>query len=139
MVLTTGATTGLMQNVLTFTLASNVPFRVGVLFTAGGGRKPLTVNLTTATVPGGDPITTSGIDNYVYPDWYFFDVTGSAGDVFTLALQQDPIFDPDSSTYSGVVGFSGIVFDSIPEPTSTVLLFGACAASIIRRRRIARH
>jgi len=69
-------------------------------------------------------------------EWYFFDVTGSAGDVFTVS--GIAVSNPSGSDGIGVLsidGYSTIGGSVIPEPGSLVLLVAGVAGLTLARRR----
>jgi hypothetical protein len=66
-----------------------------------------------------------GYDNQS-PDWLFFDVTGSAGDAFSIVAYGSP---------AGPATLGAISFDSTPEPASIGLVLAGLAGLAIGKLR----
>ncbi|MCE5325555.1 MAG: PEP-CTERM sorting domain-containing protein [Planctomycetaceae bacterium] len=114
------------QDFVRVTLTSAGSFRLGVWIDGQNGGEyatALTVRTSDNSVTGTS--ATADANNVI--DWYFWDVTGAAGDVFLVTA---------TKSSGGWVDLGGITIDAIPEPaTMSLLVLGGVAALVRRKRR----
>lgn len=115
----------------TFTLLQPATFRLGIL-TDTTGYSSHTPAVITVSGPGAVASSTNVATADLVADWYFFDITGSAYDVFNVVGQG-----------ASELGATGLTFDvagdiPVPEPGSLVLMLGGASMLLAMRRRNSR-
>ncbi len=123
----------------TITLTADASFRLGVITdqtpNLAGGPQTLweASSGVRVTGPGGQD---TGIIDVLGPgeawkdadvDYVLFDITGNAGDVFTVSGQQDARWSANA--------LGGVFFDTIPEPSVSLLAALSCIVLLRRRRK----
>lgn len=129
-----GSNASLFGTAMNFTLNSAVSFRLGLAFDSvgSGNYAPNYVSVYNPVV-GGTFSTALTRDGNA--DMAFFDITGTSGNTFTVALWQNV----GEQAGGQVAALSMITYDVIPEPSAGLLaVFGLAslgALYVIRKRR----
>jgi hypothetical protein len=130
------AVTGTEQDFYTITLTQAADFRLGMITDhtdfAAISPSQLRVRQTVGGSANSGLITT--IDRDLDGDYYFFDITGGqAGDTFVVSgvVSTFPDGTPPGARSNGL---GGITFDTIPEPSISIL-GGLGLVALLRRRR----
>ncbi len=121
-----------VQDFFILTLTAPASFRLGVIGDQTSNNPNGLINESSDAVqivgPGGadSGLMVSGAKNTI-PDYYLFDITGDAGDVFTIRGR--------NNTGWGDNALGGFFIDTIPEPSVSLLGIAACFGLVLRRRR----
>ena len=117
----------------TITLTTDADFRLGIITDNADYTAIAPLDFRLRQTSGGLADTGYNLassDRDRDGDYYFFDISGAAGDAFILSGRNDGSFASN--------GIYGVTFDSVPEP-SAMLLFGSGIAGLagirIRRRK----
>lgn len=117
------------------TLQQNATFRMGVLVDihdfADVTPRTLRVEQIFAANPGDSGFIASTLEPNRDADWYFFDISASAGDVLQISGENWILGQGGPVISSGIGGLS---FDSIPEPGTSMLMGAGLLGLLIRRR-----
>jgi hypothetical protein len=124
-----------VDDIMSFTIAGLAPnetVRVGVLSNMEGNNDgrwdPTSITLTDGTFSAtvGDHATSPLAAGAPNVGWVFFDVDADG----TYTIQGTKRLNGNQG-----VGIGGLTFDSVPEPSSAVVLFGLCGLAFKRRRK----
>jgi hypothetical protein len=122
-----GPNTGYFGNIFEFTVSAPTVFRIGITVDAvGGGYAPDYVgiyNNTTGTV------NSTLLTRDAQPDMAIFEINALAGETYTAALWR-VAGNPDTTA-----AFSMVTFDTIPEPSTGLLLLVGIGCLAVRSRR----
>lgn len=116
---------GFSNDFVRITLTSAATFRLGV-WIDGQNQGEFAADLTVKTSDGAIADTVAPTAANAQIDWYFWDITGAAGDVFIVAAA-------NSGAY---VDIGGVTVDIIPEPATVSLLVVGGLTALLKRRRI---
>lgn len=126
---------GIEDNILTFTLSQSRNFRLGVLVDTSGFTDVSPSSLRLRQTTGGSANSGLNVANSganLSGDWYFFNVSGVSGDVFTLSGIN--WYNGSAAQFSN--GVAGLSFDTpapVPEPATGSLIGLALAALALRK------
>jgi len=121
-----------VQDFFIITLTAPASFRLGVIGDQTTNIPSGLINESSDAVqvvgPGGadSGLMVSGAKNSI-PDYYLFDITGDAGDVFTIRGRNNTGWSDNA--------LGGFFIDQIPEPSVSLLGILGCFGLALRRRR----
>ncbi|MFN0130689.1 MAG: hypothetical protein ACKV19_28845 [Verrucomicrobiales bacterium] len=121
-----------VQDFFTITLTAPASFRLGVIGDQTSNNPNGLINESSDAVqvvgPGGadSGLLLSPAKNSI-PDYYLFDITGNAGDVFTIMGRNNTGWSDNA--------LGGFFIDTIPEPSVSLLGIVGCFGLVLRRRR----
>jgi hypothetical protein len=123
-----GASAGYFGTVMNFTLNTTANFRLGLAVDSvgSGTYAPNYVGIYNS---GTGTVFSNALTRDGNADMAFFDISGSSGNTFTVALWQN-------AGTQGVAALSLVTYDVIPEPSAGLMaLFALASLGLLKRRR----